>query len=266
MLHLSDIPLPILAQNLLDQYQLEVDLESTFAAQVAKAKKAFTSKNKANNGAFRHVRANLTSMSGGTVRCNYCEDSHANQVEHIFPKKFYPDRCFSWINYCYACGPCNQPKSDKFALFVSLTNEELDLKSLPKNTIPPPGAALLIDPRIEDPTRLLYLDTENTFHFVPFSNDSREKRKAQYSIEILGLNSRSYLVRSRRIAFSSFRARLSEYVTKKEAGFDKTILDKLIVDFKEDHHQTVWFEMKRQRTIHSEIDDLLNRAPEALTW
>ncbi len=266
MLHLSDTPLPILAQNLLDQYQLEVNLEATYKAQVAKAKKSFSAKNKASNGAFKHVRMNLSIMSGGTVRCNYCEDSHANQVEHIFPKNHFPERCFTWENYCYSCGPCNQPKSDKFAVFESIRGNELNFKDLPKGTKPPNGIAILIDPRSEDPTRLLYMDTVNTFNFVPFSEVRMEKRKAEYSIEILGLNSRSYLVRARKTAFSSFRARLFEYVTKKESGTTQTNLDELIMDFKEDHHRTVWFEMKRQRSLHPDIDELLTRAPEALSW
>lgn len=266
MLQLKNKSLQTATVDLLQKYQDAVNTKTTFEEKVAEGKRLFSKYNKKTNAAFKEVRGNLAIMSGGTIRCNYCEDSNANQVEHIYPKKHYPEKCFIWINYCYACGPCNQPKSDHFAVFESETGMERDLKDLKKGEQPPLGMALLIDPRIEDPMDFLFLDTKNTFKFVPFSDNGSEKRRAEYTIKILGLNSRNNLVRARKIAFNNYKSRLFEYVIKKEAGSSVAILAPLIDSLKSEHHQTVWNEMIRQRVSHPEINDLLNRATEALFW
>lgn len=266
MLYLKNKPLTAKAASLLAQYQKAVDDKPTFPEKVKEGKDGFSKYNKKTNAAFKVVRENLAEMSGGTVRCNYCEDSNANQVEHIYPKNFYPEKCFVWENYCYACGPCNQPKSDLFAVFENATGTEVNLKNLPKNTAPPAGQALLVDPRADQPLDYLFLDTQSTFRFVPFKEDVKDKRRAEYTIEILGLNSRNHLVRARQVAFGNYKARLFEYVTKKEAGGTVAQLEPLIESLKGEHHQTVWHEMIRQRSLHPELDDLFNRAPEALTW
>ncbi len=266
MLQLTDKPLSAAAISRLKQYQDAVDAKATFPEKAAEGKKLFSVHNKKTDVAFKEVRKNLAEMSGGTIRCNYCEDSNANQVEHIYPKNYYPERCFSWDNYCYACGPCNQPKSDKFAIFDTATDLEFNLENLLPDTQPQPGAALLIDPRQDEPLDFLFLDTSDTFKFVAFKDDPREIRRADYTIEILGLNSRSYLVRARKVAFDNYRGRLFEYVNKKEAGIANATLTALADSLKSEHHQSVWREMIRQRSSHPEIDDLFNRAPEALTW
>ncbi|MBJ7429676.1 MAG: aminoglycoside phosphotransferase, partial [Bacteroidia bacterium] len=110
--------------------------------------------------------------------------------------------------------------------------------------------ALLLDPRAEDPIDSLFLDTKDTFKFVPFKEDDKDIRRAEYTIEVLGLNSRSHLVRARKVAFDNFKARLFEYVHKKEAGESVDSLQPLIDSLKSEHHQTVWHEMIRQRTLH----------------
>lgn len=243
-----------------------VDDSTTFEEKVYTGKKLFSTYNKKTNPYFKVVRANLAEMSGGTVRCNYCEDSNANQVEHIYPKNFYPEKCFVWENYCFACGPCNQPKSDQFAIYQEGTNVEINLKNLPEFSAPPKGNPLLIDPRKEDPMVFLFLDITDTFKFVPYSSRAEEKRRALYTIDVLGLNSRSYLVRARKNAFYGFRARLYEYVKKKEEGLTSDKLQPLVEALIGDHHQTVWQEMIRQRTNDHELNDLFNVAPEALNW
>lgn len=266
MLQLNDKPLPQEVASRLEGYQQEVDAMASFPEKVTTGKELFSRYNKNTNAAFKVVRQILAEMSGGTARCNYCEDSNANQIEHIYPKNFYPEKCFVWKNYCYACGPCNQPKSDRFAVFEEITQQQLDLKDLPKNSPPPAGQALLLDPRAENPLEILFLDTRDTFKFVPFREERIDVLRAEYTIEVLGLNSRGHLVRARAVAFGNFKARLFEYVHKKETGGSEEELIPLMESLKSEHHQTVWHEMIRQRNLHPEIDDLLNRAPEALTW
>jgi hypothetical protein len=74
------------------------------------------------------------------------------------------------------------------------------------------------------------------------------------------------LVRARKVAFGNFKARLYEYVVKKEAGEPFEVLQPLVDSLRSEHHQTVWHEMIRQRILHPEVDELFNRAPEALEW
>ena len=266
MLYLKHKHLASKAALLLAQYQKAVDSKTSFSEKVKEGKILFLKYNKKTNAAFKVVREKLAEMSGGTVRCNYCEDSNANQVEHIYPKNFYPEKCFVWENYCYACGPCNLPKKDLFIVFDDASGDEVDLKTIPPNTAPPIGQALLVDPRTEDPLEFLFLDTQSTFRFVPFKDEIKDKRRAEYTIEILGLNSRNSLVRARQVAFDNYKARLFEYVTKKEVGTTEAELNPLIDSLKSEHHQTVWYEMIRQRRLHPILDDLFNRAPEALNW
>jgi hypothetical protein len=137
---------------------------------------------------------------------------------------------------------------------------------LQENTTPPSGLALLIDPRHENPLDYLFLDTENTFKFVPFGVEGLAKRKASYTIEVLGLNSRNYLVKARKNAFFNFRARLREYVSQKKLSVPPQGLAPLIASLRSEHHQIVWHEMIRQRNSHPELQTLFQRAPEALDW
>lgn len=267
MLRLRNSPLSLAATSKLMEYQDAVNAKATFAEKVAEGKALFSRYNKTSNAAFKVVRSKLAEMSGGAIRCNYCEDSNANQVEHIYPKDFYPEKCFVWENYCYACGPCNQPKSNKFAIFEQGTGAEKNLKTdIAAGTQPPAGEALLLDPRTEQSLDFLFLDTQDTFKFVAYKDNANGIRRADYTIETLGLNSRSYLVRARRDAFINFKSRLFTYVHKKESGAAQPELNELVDSLKSEHHQTVWQEIIRQRTLHPEIDDLLDRAPEALTW
>jgi uncharacterized protein (TIGR02646 family) len=265
MLQLVDKPLSNETTASLQSYQKDVDQESDFNGKVKKAKESFPLKNRKTNPAFREVRENLTIMSGGTIRCNYCEDSKADEVEHIFPKNYYPEKCFVWENYCYACGPCNGPKNDQFAVLDN-RNVETELSKLPSGSAIPNGLSLVIDPRKEDPMNLLILDMVNTFRFTPVDKTHPNIRRANYTITILGLNSRNYLIRARKNAFASYKARLFEYVTKKENQAPQAELTPLIDAQKSDHHQTVWAEMKRQKDLHLELQDLFKRAPEALNW
>ncbi len=73
MLRLIDNPLPERAVAILQDRQARVDAQATFPEKVAEGKRLFTQYNKNTDIAFREVRRNLVAMSGGTVRCNYCE-------------------------------------------------------------------------------------------------------------------------------------------------------------------------------------------------
>jgi hypothetical protein len=86
MIQLSHLNLSQTAHDKLNNWQQTVDNIADYAKRVDDAKKLFARYNKANNPTFRHVRQVLTQICSGARRCAYCEDSVADEVEHIKPK------------------------------------------------------------------------------------------------------------------------------------------------------------------------------------
>jgi hypothetical protein len=198
----------------------------------------------------------------------YCEDSLADEVEHIYPKNFYPDRVFVWSNYVYACGPCNGPKGSSFAVFTADAGSKVELTRSPDPPAPPPtGVPGLIDPRAEDATRLLALDLRETFYFVErAARGTLDHERASYTIKILGLNKRDDLPRARRAAYRDYLAHLTQYVVVRTSGGDEAELQRLADEIRTRQHPTVWSEMKRQHASLPLLAPLFAAAPEALTW
>jgi 5-methylcytosine-specific restriction endonuclease McrA len=257
--------------------QDEVDSEKTFPKKVEKAKVAFTLKNKIGNKTFDAVKVSLTNMCSGARRCVYCEDSVGDEVEHIYPKTDYPEKCFDWNNYVYACGNCNGPKNNKFAVFRTGNGALERLKNDPKlpPTPPPTGDAVMINPREQDPLDYCILDLRGTFKFVNLgAAGTREHQMADYTYNtVLRLNDqREFLRQARKTAFGNYKARLYQYHDAKQKGADQNKLDRMIDGIKIENHPTVWKEMQRWHkrrllgTADKELDALFTACPEALTW
>lgn len=269
MIQLPDVPLPEETRAQLAQYQREIDGLPEYAARVERAQERFKSLNRKGNPAFDSVKAALTRMCVGARRCAYCEDSVADEVEHIRPKAFYPELAFAWMNYLYACGPCNGPKNSRFAIFAEGTGA-LTSVARPKGApvVPPaPGRPVLIDPRVEDPAEFMELDLRDTFWFVERSKPGTiEYERAKYTIRTLQLNIRDYLPRARRSAYLDYRAHLSQYVHDRGRGLAQEHLLRLAQEIQARQHPTVWREMKRQHARIPELKELFEVAPEALSW
>ena len=245
--------------------QTHVNAGADFAQQVLRAKAKFASKP---STLFKKVRARLSDMAGQLVRCAYCEDSCADEVEHIYPKDFYPGRVFDWNNYLFACGPCNGGKSNKFSVLlagnvvVSLPDHRAANGMVP----PPAGATSLIDPRVEDPLQFLWLDMMQTFRFTVLDEDDAVARvRAKSTIDDLGLN-RDVLVEARKNAFQGYGDRLAQYVARQIAGDTPPELAPRIQSLKTTPHRTVWLEMKRQRVAFPMLNSAFVAAPEAMAW
>ncbi|MCP4109242.1 MAG: hypothetical protein GY749_27575 [Desulfobacteraceae bacterium] len=86
MIRLPDISLPDQIQENLRIYQKEVDSMPDYSERVENAKRLFKSRNRYANSTFRAVRSTLDQMCQGSRRCAYCEDSYADEIEHIRPK------------------------------------------------------------------------------------------------------------------------------------------------------------------------------------
>lgn len=107
----------------------------------------------------------------------------------------------------------------------------------------------------------------DTFYFLPrYSLDSKGYQRADYTIEVLRLNDRDYLVEARKEAFYNYRARLGEYIKKKETDTPLDQLKPMITALQRMQHPTIWKEMQRQQQFIPELKELFDLAPEALNW
>jgi uncharacterized protein (TIGR02646 family) len=258
--------------------QIQVNGEATYPDQVAKAAALWESKRgtKLCKAAFATIRETLATMCIGSVRCAYCEDSAADEIEHVYPKTLFPNRAFRWSNFLFACGPCNGPKSNKFGVVEPGRIVEFSRKKDDPVVPPPAGISALVDPRVEDPTELLELDLggvtpegddiQGTFMFMPrFGISKTEESRAEFTIRVLGLN-REVIRMARRNAFGGFRARLREYVEEIKKNATPEALSLLRADIIATPHLTVFFEMRRQRSLLPDVDQLLTDAPDAAQW
>ncbi|HQS23876.1 MAG: hypothetical protein B7Y11_04970 [Sphingobacteriia bacterium 24-36-13] len=262
--------------NKLKEYQDEIDVLATFELRNEKAKDVFPKRNKIGNTVFDTIKVKLTEMCSGARRCVYCEDSVADEVEHIHPKDLYPNFCFNWDNYVYACGNCNGPKNNKFAIFRNDNGKfhEVNPPKRTKATEPPAGSSALINPRIEDPLDYCMLDLSSTFKFVVIKKlGTSDAHKADYTFNtVLRLNEREFLRKARENAYTNYKSRLGYYSSEKISGTAQNKLDMLIENLKQEAHPTVWKEMQRQhsigilKNIDNDLDELFVKSPEALNW
>lgn len=268
MIQVVNHPISTATENRLNSYQQKIDEITDYAQRVSKAKKDFAKRNKNTNRVFQDVRKSLTAMCAGSRRCLYCEDSCADEVEHIQPKDLYPEAVFVWGNYLYACGPCNGGKNNNYAILDPASGNLNDVTRKSGQPVLPPiaGQAALINPREENPFILIALDLSDTFNFVPFPGlTRRDDIRARYTIDVLSLN-RDILPPSRYNAYGNYRARLREYGEEKDAGASVDTLKLLNDALLHLEHPTVWHEMKRQRNGIAELKNLFDRVPEALNW
>jgi len=254
----------------LAKYQETVDTKETYVERIGFAKKDFSIKNTRKNRTFNMVKSALRTMSGPGERCHYCEDSKADEVEHLLPKDVYPEHCYNWNNYLYACGPCNGPKGNLCAIIDAETRELIPFRRLDGQPFAPPpiGIIAIIDQVAENPLDYFYLDIKDYFLFSELPEQGTPAYlKAQFTLKTLRLNERPSLIKQRQLAYDHFIHRLTLYVQEKDRlNPDAVKLSKMEIGIKEEHHQTVWQEMKRQHHQIPELTSLFVSAPEALGW
>lgn len=258
-----NLPKSVRAQ--LKAYQNAIDGKATYMERVAQATIDFDAYKRKGNPTFDEVKKVLSGMCPGVKRCCYCEDSAADEIEHIKPKSLYPEATFIWENYLYSCGPCNGScKRGQYAVFDQSTGKPVEVGRKKNAPIVPPvdGSPVFIDPRVDDPTAFLYLDLNDTYHFFPnVPKGTREYERAAYTIRILQLNLREHLPLARRQAFKDFRAHLA-----RAKGASAGRLARIRNDIREHNHPAVWFEMKRQHQTMDSLRPLFADVPEALRW
>ncbi|GAB3950076.1 hypothetical protein GCM10028805_27340 [Spirosoma harenae] len=292
MIQLSSDTLSQLAIDHLASVQARIDGQPDFAEKAARAQTEWDNKASSNakKVAFGEIKEKLIKMCVGVEICNYCENNEATDVEHIYPKSYFPGRAFQWENYLLACKTCNSGhKLDKFAVFSPIgSNTSIELV---RDTQPITDDSVMIDPRIEDPLQFFWLDIENrTFVLDPKINlNTRDKSRAEYTLKLLGLNNRDALVTARKTAAKYYLDRLERYIKARDADtFEiledcvqdpdwidqnlplaqekQRICEQIISDIQTYSHPTVWAELKRQRNNLRKTDQFLTSAPEALDW
>ena len=262
MLKIGNGRLPRIHRDKLVEYQKDVDEKCSYPEQVKAAKTLFSSRNRRKNRTFAAVRKELAELCSGSRRCMYCEDSVADEVEHFRPKDLYPEVVFCWNNFLYACGPCNGKKNNRFVV-IDDTGALVDVTRRQRAPVvrPASGDAALLDPRREDPLAFLMLDLRETFEFTPVADAGTEDyERASYTIEVLGLNDRDYLVEARKTAFENYRALLYTYGRERDPQRRSVGMRAI----RNNNHPTVWWEMKRQRRMWKELAELFAHAPEFL--
>lgn len=261
-------------QNLQDQINNEIN----FASKVAKAKTLFANKKNTRAGKeiFEDIISCLTEMCYGACRCSYCEDSVADEIEHVKPKNFYPELTFVWNNYVFACGNCNGPKNNKYAIIDSETQTIIKINTLSnrKHEPPPVGVDAIINPRISDSMDFVYLDIGQTFQFITRKDINEvDKIRAEYTFnEVLRLNQREHLRVARENAYNNYKARLAFYNLAKKDGEAQDLLDNMIDGILNEAHPSVWKEIQRQfkngnlKNIDKMFYELFVKNQEAINW
>lgn len=284
------------AQKHLKTIQAIINKKVGFAVKFATARDMWKEKESKNAGkvVFDRIRSVLTSMDSRRGMCHYCEMNEVSPIEHVFPKRHFPERTFKWDNFLRSCHNCNSVhKGDKFAIFYPIGSSTVYNLIADKAfvNIPPNNDQVFINPRCETPQDYMMLDLFSGV-FIPVPGvDARGKEKAKYTYETLGLNTRDNLIRLRKKAYSNYIGKLEKYVTalsakdfselaaavrsplnttinntisfKKEK---KRLLNFIKNDICDDSFPTVWLELKNQRALIPNVDDLFQQAPEALYW
>ncbi|MCP3447203.1 hypothetical protein [Bradyrhizobium sp. CCGUVB14] len=262
MITLDEVPISPGCRARLAGWQAEVNKLRSYKERGAEAALKFGSRNNRKNKTFQEIRAALERMCCGARRCCYCEDSAADEVEHIAPKALFPERVFDWTNYLYACGPCNGPKNNRYS-YVTPSGEmkEFIRTRAGRLMAPPKGIDALIDPRRENPLDFMQLDLAGTFCFVPIAADPVLRRRAVWTIELLDLN-KPTLTRARASACFNFENALRSYAEQKLRNVTVSELEKTKLMILAQPHPTVFLEMQRSRLA----DPLFVDIPEARAW
>ncbi|MBC7449818.1 MAG: hypothetical protein H7330_17350 [Hymenobacteraceae bacterium] len=237
--------------------------------------------------AFTTIKDHLRALCVDTEGCNYCEGNEGRDIEHIYPKSFFPERAFQWDNYLLACKTCNTDfKKDKFAVFSPRGSAQI--VDLQQGLAAPTDDAAFIDPRQDNPLDFLWLNLRLALPiFIVHPNlavGSRAAIKAQKTLDILQLNARRRLAEERHAAYGEYLHYLAIYgnvigaatmpdlvrvepyprTVNVDAPFEQEklrIATSIWQKVLKHRHPTVWHELKRQRLVVRDADHLFRVAP-----
>ena len=202
--------------------QEEINNQANFKEKVVRANLKWKAKQSTimAKAVFAEIKNKLVEMCSGTEICVYCEHNEATDIEHIFPKRLYPDKCFSWNNYVLACGKCNTHfKKEIFRIFNPDESETMQDITPKRNkyTEPENEDAVFINQRVDDPMNYLEIDFlgKTFYYFERQEAGTRDYEKAKFTKDLLGLNRREDLVQHRKTAYKFYKGELQRYAAIK---------------------------------------------------
>lgn len=276
MLKSKDLPIRNGILNHLKKHQAKIDALPSYKAQVLQSKRAWQSKkkSKAQKSAFNSVEKELQKIAPGKIRhCQYCESNIGTNIEHVYPKGWFPNLTFNWTNFLWACQQCNGIyKIAQFQLFEAPdSSKTINLRANKKFKAPPNEDAVFINPRVDNPMDYLILNLESgLFQIIANDPRSRAYKRAQYTLATLRLNRRQHLASERQQAYHTYTQLLVEYITARFESLDLPLANKRCLQLQKTilsmPHPTVWKEMQRQSNQIASLSAYFALAPEALAW
>lgn len=262
------IPLSLTSDDrqTLQHLQQLIDNESNYANRVGLARQKWDNKSNALFGRIRTALSDIC-MGGKTRRCSYCEDSLADEIEHVRPKSWFPDQVFDPLNYLFACGPCNGPKDNQYAVVNSAGVITEAFRAKGSAILPPPsGQEALLNPWYDNPSDFFFLDIQNTFEFKPKASlNNYDAMRATYTLKVLKIN-KDPLNSARKAAFGDFAGRLKDYYLAERDNEPCATLTRMQNELLLKQHITVWHEMQRQATQLPSLQKLFSLVPSAVHW
>ena len=205
-------------------------------------------------------------------RCVYCEDNVGDELDHLRPRTLHPHLTWEPDNLICACGVCGGQayKGAKDAIIDP--SGHAGWRSITRArgaacTAPATGKTAWWNPRLTDPLKGLFLDIQDgTFWFSPCTSATpTQQARARWTIDELGLNTRTTLVDARREHYKAYRRYLTECASHRPSPPPPDWLESALEE-RPRGHPTVWAEMKRQHPHIPELHALFPALPEALTW
>lgn len=213
----------------------------------------------------KEVQSVLTQMAPSVQRCMYCLDSAAVEIEHFRPKGAFPAFAFRWDNLLWVCGGCNRTKLQQFPVRgqARWKAEEMKAAISQQPNLEQDLVGLLLDPASDDPESFLEIDIAGgTFLFVPrLGLNDDDKERAEETIRVLGLNSRSILPQIRREGFAD----LEIMMDAAQEWIQTSGLESAIDQFESRLNglrRMLWREVWRQRAYPNFQNDRFNALPD----
>lgn len=276
--------------NQLSNLQTSVDTKVGFAQKVEEAKRLWKNKegSQVNQAAFANVKSKLKEMCVSVEVCNYCEQNEASDIEHIYPKSFFPEQTFVWDNYLLACKTCNSGyKLDKCFVLDAQDN----VTETVRGAEPIHKTVALINPRTENPNDFMLVNLETFRYMLRHNLSPKNRHKAEKTLEILKLNERETLNAARKSAYNHYYDTFERLVNILNAPninalknllrpndglIDPTkplqqIKDEIKENYKayiqKHQHPSVWYSIKTiANKTNPKWQHLFNQLPEALNW
>ncbi len=255
--------------------------------QIKRANKLWDSKTNtvASLSTFEEVRDWLINLTPCGLICQYCEYNEPKDIEHIYPKSHFPELTFDWHNYLLSCKQCNTGhKLAKFAVF----DHEGNASKLKQNQEPISEEGVFIHPREDKPDDFILVELTNFEYIILHEENTRNYKKAKFTLETLDLNGRVHLRKARETTYKnllkSFQLllfqlelptveALKEKIHEPDFNWNRSLeqireglIQNCCVEIATLSHPSIWTAIKLQYTEYPAWKRKFEQLPQALNW